>query len=581
MPFTITPAPPPSGREGTVLMDRYRVISKLGEGGMGTVYIAEHLAIRKRFAIKVLSHEFAHKTDLVERFLQEARAASMIAQENVVEITDFGNTPDGSVFFVMEHLQGEDLANLIKREGRLSWDRAKPIALQICSALQAAHEAGIIHRDMKPENCFRISRHGNEDFIKVLDFGIAKITGPDAEGAGKGLTRTGMIFGTPEYMAPEQAQGLRPDFRVDIYAMGVIMYEMLTGRVPFIADTFMAVLTKHMFEPPRPPSQLCPDAGIPAEVEAIVMKALEKDPANRFQSMAEMAMAIDSVGTGAIVLEPRARDHSAKIVLSSSWPDPGSGLLTPTAVPGGTSPLLVERGATQRPASQPPVMANYDGHQQKGSALKWGAIGVASLAALGVVGFLFVQQNQAVAVDPGKSAQIATEQAAPAKTNVETPVAAPENEDQKTQAPVEPPARPKIHLTLDVEPKGVTVIRVEDGRVLGDTTQSDELLLDYSETPVKVRLEAEGYEPLELSLDLTSDAKYARKLEAKPSVADTSRGKKPRWKTKNDETRTSKDPGTSANEREEDPPEDKPAVDTQKTPSVTSPDLKDPFKRRG
>ncbi|HWB77755.1 MAG TPA: serine/threonine-protein kinase, partial [Nannocystaceae bacterium] len=160
---------------GTVLADRYRIVKKLGEGGMGSVYLAEHTTINKRLAIKVLSPEYSHKQDLVDRFLQEARAASMIEQENVVEITDFGSTPTGSVFFAMEFLNGEDLAATIKREGGLAWQRVKPIMLQICSALSAAHAAGIIHRDMKPENCYRIRRGGNEDFVKVLDFGIAKV----------------------------------------------------------------------------------------------------------------------------------------------------------------------------------------------------------------------------------------------------------------------------------------------------------------------------------------------------------------------------------------------------------------------
>ncbi|MCA9719203.1 MAG: serine/threonine protein kinase, partial [Myxococcales bacterium] len=205
---------------GQVLCDRYEILDKLGEGGMGTVYLAEHITIHKRCAIKVLSSEYANKQDLIDRFLQEARAASMISHENVVEITDFGTAPNGSVFFVMEWLDGEDLSSTVEREGALPWTRVKPIALQICRALGAAHDKGIIHRDMKPENCFRVKRSTSNDFIKVLDFGIAKVTTDDGEG--KGLTKTGMIFGTPEYMSPEQAQGIRVDHRADIYAVGVI-----------------------------------------------------------------------------------------------------------------------------------------------------------------------------------------------------------------------------------------------------------------------------------------------------------------------------------------------------------------------
>ncbi|MBL9106887.1 MAG: serine/threonine protein kinase [Myxococcales bacterium] len=304
--------PPPSrDLSGTLLLDRYRLIKRLGEGGMGTVYLAEHVTIKKRCAIKLLNPEYAHKEDLVERFLQEARAASMIAHENVVEITDFGAAPNGSVFFVMEMLTGEDLGETIKREAPLPWSRVAPMAMQICRALAAAHDKGIVHRDMKPENCFRIERSGNPDFIKVLDFGIAKVTSEDPDGNAARLTSTGMIFGTPTYMSPEQAQGMRVDHRSDIYAVGVILYELITGRPPFYADNFMGILTKHMFDAPHAPSEVAPMAGISPEVEALVLKALQKEREFRFQSMQEMMAAITAIGTGAapvaVVSEVRSR----------------------------------------------------------------------------------------------------------------------------------------------------------------------------------------------------------------------------------------------------------------------------------
>ncbi len=253
---------------------------------MGTVYLAEHVAIGKKIALKVLLSEYARKEDLKERFLQEAKAAAMIGHENIVDITDFGRTPNGSVFFAMEFLDGQDIACAI-RGGAMDWGRAKPILVQICRAMGAAHAKGIIHRDMKPENIFLIEREGRPDFVKVLDFGIAKVSNlGDGE---RRLTRTGMIFGTPEYMSPEQAQGHSPDNRVDIYALGVIMYEMLTGTVPFKADTFMGILTKHIFETPKPPRAL--NEQIPVDVEGIVLKAMSKDRDERYRSMAEMAAA--------------------------------------------------------------------------------------------------------------------------------------------------------------------------------------------------------------------------------------------------------------------------------------------------
>jgi serine/threonine-protein kinase len=277
------------GLEGQVVAGRYRVLQKLGEGGMGIVYLAEHITIEKKVALKVLLHEYARKQDLKERFLQEAKAAARIGHENIVDITDFGPTPDGSVFFAMEYLEGKDLSQVIRDDGPLPWPRAKTILLQICRALGAAHAKQIVHRDMKPENIYLIEREGQNDFAKLLDFGIAKMSMEQGE---KRLTRTGMIFGTPEYMSPEQAQGNKPDHRVDIYAMGVITYEMLTGSVPFKADTFMGILTKHIFENPVPPSQVNPNVAIPAEVEEVILKAMAKDRTERFQSMTEMAAGI-------------------------------------------------------------------------------------------------------------------------------------------------------------------------------------------------------------------------------------------------------------------------------------------------
>ncbi len=288
----------PEDLTGQVLNDRYRLLEKLGEGGMAEVYLAEHIAIGKRCAIKLMFAEHCHKQDLIDRFLQEARAASAIEHENVVEITDFGRAPNGSVYFAMEYLAGEDLADTLERERRLPWYRVRGLAGQLCQALAAAHAKGIVHRDLKPENCFRITRGGNPDFIKVLDFGIAKIVSDVGDG-GKGLTRTGSIFGTPEYMSPEQAAGEKVDRRADIYSLGVILYELLTGHTPFTAENYMGVLAKHMFEAPVAPRVRAPEADIPAAAEAVILKAMQKDRDLRFQDMVEFAAAIEAVGTGA------------------------------------------------------------------------------------------------------------------------------------------------------------------------------------------------------------------------------------------------------------------------------------------
>ena len=279
---------------GRVLSDRYRIVRKLGEGGMGAVYQAEHALIEKRIALKVLFPELTRRADLVARFLQEAKAASRIGHENVIDISDFGQSPEGFVYIAMEYLDGQDLGHLLKTSGPQPWTRARPILMQIAKALRAAHEHGIIHRDMKPENVFLIQREGRPDFVKVLDFGIAKSVNQESDAPR--LTQAGMIFGTPEYMSPEQAQGQTPDHRVDVYALGCLMYHLITGDVPFRAENFMGILTKHLLEPVVPPRQRNPKMAIPADVEAVCMRALQKDRDKRWQDMDQLYRALGTAG---------------------------------------------------------------------------------------------------------------------------------------------------------------------------------------------------------------------------------------------------------------------------------------------
>ncbi len=278
---------------GKVVSDRYRVIKKLGEGGMGAVYLVEHVFIEKRVALKVLAPELSRKADLTARFLQEAKSASRIGHENVIDISDFGQSPEGWVYFAMEYLQGQDLGQVVRAEGAIPWRRARPIILQVCKALGAAHAKGIVHRDMKPENVFLIERGGRSDFVKLLDFGIAKVQ--SADGEGPKLTQTGMIFGTPEYMAPEQAEGKACDQRADIYAVGCVIHHLIVGEPPFQAENFVGMLTKHLLEQPKPPSVRQPSFGITPQMDALVLKALAKKPEERFQSMAELMASVEAI----------------------------------------------------------------------------------------------------------------------------------------------------------------------------------------------------------------------------------------------------------------------------------------------
>ncbi len=333
MPLKRTTIPPDEDPlVGSVIQGRYRVIRQIGEGGMGVVYIAEHVEIEKKVALKILRDDFSKRPEVVERFRQEARAASKIGHAHIVDVTDFGQLDDGGVYFVMEHLEGQGLSDLLR--GRiLSLDRAVPIVNQIARALAAAHKLGIVHRDLKPENVFLVEREEEKDFVKILDFGIAKISDRDKDG--ERLTKTGMIFGTPEYMSPEQAAGKALDHRVDVYALGCIMFEMFTGKVPFDGDSFMAVLTQHMFEPVPPIETLYPETDVPPSVRGVVYKATAKNPDERYSDMGEIEadLARALADAGYVVDMPRRegtgrlfRENTGSIVGKSPSGAPGTAM---------------------------------------------------------------------------------------------------------------------------------------------------------------------------------------------------------------------------------------------------------------
>lgn len=306
---------------GAVVGERYRIEKLLGEGGMGSVYLARHLTLEKEVALKVLHGQLARKPDLVERFLQEAKSASRIRNQHVIDITDFGVTPDGQVFFAMELLHGCDFHSLLMEAGEsggLPWQRSRGILLQICSALSSAHAQGIIHRDLKPENIFLTESDGREDFVKLLDFGIAKVVGNDT--GDRKLTKTGMVFGTPEYMAPEQARGEVPDHRVDVYAMGCLTYQCLAGFVPFQAESFMGVLTKHMTETHEPIDEVqLAGLGAPLGLNEVLAKALTKDRDERYATIDKLAAALENPP----VLDRRPRDRSTSSFPAELVADPG------------------------------------------------------------------------------------------------------------------------------------------------------------------------------------------------------------------------------------------------------------------
>ncbi|MGC4094413.1 MAG: serine/threonine-protein kinase [Polyangiaceae bacterium] len=321
---------------GDLIDDKYRIVRLLGEGGMGAVYEGENTRISRRVAIKVLHAEVAGNADAVARFEREAQAAGRIGSEHIVEVLDLGSLPSGARYLVMEFMDGDSLNHRIKSRGRLSAQELYPIVCQLLEALSAAHGAGIVHRDLKPDNVFLLNnRRGSKDFVKLLDFGISKFS--DLSNTFS-MTRTGAVMGTPYYMAPEQAKGTRElDQRVDLYAVGVVLYEGLTGKVPFDAETFNELLFKIVLETPRPIEEVAP--GSDPNLCAIVRRAMAREPAQRFQSAAEFRAALDQWAAGASIgLADASGRHSQVSAMRASAPQLG---LTPgnwTEVPAGLVP---------------------------------------------------------------------------------------------------------------------------------------------------------------------------------------------------------------------------------------------------
>jgi hypothetical protein len=283
---------PSTNYVGYIIDGRYRIEGVLGRGGMGVVYRARHEVIDKLAAIKILLP--TEDVDVVDRFVNEAKAATAIGNAHIVDTVDFGVLPDASTYFVMEYLDGQTLARRIKKDKFVEIPRAIAIARQIIEGIEAAHLAGIVHRDLKPENIFLTTRDEEEDFVKLLDFGIAKV-----QNAQNRITRAGTIFGTPHYMSPEQAAGTEVDPRTDIYSLGVILYEMLAGRVPFDAENPMGLLTQHMYTEPTPLGRVQdPPQHVPETLDAIVLKCLAKKPEDRYATMADVEADLDRLVRG-------------------------------------------------------------------------------------------------------------------------------------------------------------------------------------------------------------------------------------------------------------------------------------------
>ena len=394
---------------GTIVADRYKIDRLLGEGAMGAVFLAQHVHMQKAVALKVLHQAMSANTEVVRRFEREAIAAGRIEHPNVAGATDFGRLKDGSFYLVLEFIDGQSLGDLIEETGAMPVERACSIGLQIAAALSAAHTAGIVHRDLKPDNVMLPKGDHEGDIVKVLDFGMAKMQQDTDTGETK-LTQHGAVYGTPAYMAPEQAAGNEVDHRADLYALGLMLYEMLAGKSPFDADQVMALLIKQMTEkPPALPST------IPRTVAKLVMKLLEKKPEDRPQS-AEAVRDQLSEFLGLVYQDPRrsALGMAAPVSSAGLTPRPGSVAAISEVVKEQVADKLERLGpllANAKDASQPAVSYLKEPMTVRGKTFpRWVPAAAAAGFVLAMSFMLFSGDDGDVGVD-GEIAEAAGDEA--------------------------------------------------------------------------------------------------------------------------------------------------------------------------
>jgi serine/threonine-protein kinase len=300
---------------GNVIADRYRIVKKLGEGGMGAVYLGEHVKMGRKSAIKVMTSSMAHDPDAIARFNREAANAARINHANVCAIYDFGETDDGLIYLAMEFIEGKALTDLIEETGALAPQRATRILQQTADALQAAHDLGIVHRDLKPDNIMIAKGRDNADVVKVVDFGIAKAMGGEE---GQKVTKTGLVVGTPEYMSPEQLSGDKLDGRSDLYSLALVYYRMLTGTLPFHADSAQETMIKRLTDDPLPLNDAMPGTTFPATLQQVMNKALARMPNDRYASAAQFGKDAMAATSGMPVDAPAPGSPEGATVLMSA-----------------------------------------------------------------------------------------------------------------------------------------------------------------------------------------------------------------------------------------------------------------------
>lgn len=482
----------------------YKITAKLGEGGMGVVYLAEHPVIGKKVAIKAIHPELSKNPEVISRFMTEAKSVNQIGNEHIVDISDFGNTDDGEFFFVMEFLQGEALSDRISREHRFAPARALKIAAQVADALAASHEHGIIHRDLKPENVYLITRGSNPDFVKVLDFGLAKLTQGDQKVTHK--TRTGSVMGTPYYMSPEQCEGRADvDHRSDVYALGVILFEMLTGKVPFGGEGYGEIIVKHITQ--APPSLCAINPTLEDKHEQVVLRALAKNRGDRYQNMREFRNAM---------LDPQGYLTHAPVLATASEAEGVPSVSAASDVRSGQVVFGGNNNLGGRPRPIPTTFGQGTGELAEDEELPRSRKGlifgiVGAMAAAGLAAFFLLGRG-------GESA------APPSPTTTEMGVAAPE-----PAAPIvaEPQKPQKVTIMFRSEPAGVEVRRKANGAVMGVTPFDEDL--PYGKEPIDFVFAKDGFETKTLALvpDISTKLSTALARAAQPEPEEQEPARRP------------------------------------------------------
>jgi serine/threonine protein kinase len=346
------PEDPFIGRD--ILNGQFQILQKIGAGGMGAVYKALQSDMNRMVGVKILHPKLANRKDLVSRFRREARAMSQLTHPNTVKVFLYGELDDGSLYIIMEFLEGKNLNQTVRTEGPFPLERALPILVQACGALDEAHKAGIIHRDLKPENIFLVQSDALHDYPKLLDFGLAKVGERQMRPGSIMLTQEGMVFGTPEFMSPEQAQGKPLTPASDVYSLAVILYEVLTGKLPFDAKSAMDFIQLHVTGKPISVNQRVPGRTFPLLLEQILDRALAKRAEDRFSSAAELAVALQAVLQGATALPPQLVETGKAVARPGPQGHRPDALpATPSPSPGQSpSPPLVAQPIAPRPGSR-------------------------------------------------------------------------------------------------------------------------------------------------------------------------------------------------------------------------------------